>query len=420
MSNEPQSSKFTELAVVSFPLRLGNLLLLVMFAGIFYYLHRIWLSLGAAGFVLTAATTYVVALLYLSYLVFLADYTSQGYQKMPAFSMNVVDASRWKVFRVMLLFSLFASLLPLVDSVEVQRLILALGAFILPLATGVLIVENSMIAATNPLNWLKILSATGFDGHLFRLFAIECLLLIAIYVTFIAEVVFPAIFAALLLSMMLFRSIGALLHRNAEVLNLSVQFGHQIDASNQQRHHDKDIAQQVEALKNICEKGGGVTAAFRQYEALLAKNHFQSEAAFFEHFRSWSSSELAVMAGRGYIERLIQHRRFSMALEVLSFCFKVSGGDFRLTTVERLLTLVQYVESLEQKRMLARLLKDAPDQYTNDPRVADALIMAGRLYAEDLDFLTTREILDRIEREHPLWAQDDGYLETRRLLDRVS
>lgn len=256
-----------------------------MFAGIFYYLHRIWFSLGAAGFVLTAATTYVVSLLYLGYLVFLADFTSQGYQNMPAFSMNVVDASRWKVFRVMLLFSLFASLLPLVDSVEAQRMILVVSAFILPVATGVLIVENSMFAASNPLNWLKVLAATGFDGHLLGLFAIECLLLIAIYATFISDIVFPSIFAALLLSMMLFRSIGALLHRNAEALNLSVQFGHQIDASNQQRHHDKDIAQEAEALKNICEKGGGVTAAFRQYEALLAKNHFQSEAEFFEHFR---------------------------------------------------------------------------------------------------------------------------------------
>lgn len=129
---------------------------------------------------------------------------------------------------------------------------------------------------------------------------------------------------------------------------------------------------------------------------------------------------MAVMAGRGYVERLIQHRRFSTALEVLSFCFKVRDGDFRLSRVELLLGLVQHVESLEQKQMLARLLKDAPDQYANDPRVADALILAGRLYAEDLDFLTTREILDRIDREYPLWAQEDGYLETKRLLDGVA
>ncbi|MBT4494496.1 MAG: hypothetical protein HOC70_14735 [Gammaproteobacteria bacterium] len=414
-SHRTSFERFTELQVLSFPFRLGNLLLLTITGAIYSYLYLIWTSLGTIGFVLTTVITYLTTLLYVSYLVFVADYTTLGYQYLPKLSMNVIDSSRWKILKAMVLLSFFASLVPLVDSQNWRAAVFVFCAVVLPLATAVLLVENSLFKALMPTTWLTMLRTIELDGFLFRVLGAEFLLILVIYLVLNQVTGVPGIYATLLLAMVLFRSLGALLHRNADHLGIIVLYGPQAEAANQAESHRRDIAGELRVLQQLCESGGTVKA-FRRLEARLARDHYKSESEFFKHLRAWSNPDLAVLVGRGYVERLVQHRQFSDAIEVLGFCYGASGGDFVLHKTSSLLKLTEFVSAGEEKRMLARLLSEVPDRFSRDPNAGDALVLAAKLFAEELVFETASSLLERIEQEYPIWIQNADY---RRISDLV-
>ncbi len=373
--------------------------------------------LGAAGFVLTAFSTSVTTLFFTGYLIYVLDYTTMGYQYLPPLSTTVIEESRWKVFKVMLLISIFISLLPFIEDPEWRTTIIIVFMLLLPFATAVLLIENSLIAATIPSNWLKILLATHLDISLIRLLCAELLLLVACYIASRQDTGIAGIFAIIFFALLMFRSLGVMLHTHASELGIHVTHGPEIDAANIARMRERDIADEVQNLKKLSEEVS-VLKAFRQLQGRLAQDHFQTETGFFDHLTELQSPELALMAGQGYIERLVQKRRYTMALDVLNFCFTASGGDYTLQRLRTLMTLATHIRTSEERLMVARLLADAHEHFPRDPRNGDALVLSAKLYADELQLEEAETVLKKIGQSYPMWTQDPDYQKVRELILR--
>lgn len=120
---------------------------------------------------------------------------------------------------------------------------------------------------------------------------------------------------------LIFRSLGVLVHANAANLGLPVRFSAEIEAAQineNERRALSDFAlslyQQVEAHR--------VNEAFARYQSRIAEDKFKSEEALWDIIRERSNPALAIRAGQGLIERLVKAGNLRDAWQVLIYCFE--------------------------------------------------------------------------------------------------
>jgi len=411
--------KFETLEVTFFSFRAANLISIVFFTLIFSYLLTVIRNLGTSGFMMTVMLTYVSLSFFFGYLFVIADFTTLGYQTIPNASPNLMQTERGRLFKVAVITAAFLTFFLLIDS-ALPRLIYLFSCLILfPLALSVLILESSLFSALNPIKWFAVLAGVKMDSSIFQFILLQGLALFMAYIALfqsfgLLNLVTMAFFLAIMMT--LFRSLGVVLHSNADALGLKVQYSKEVEAQQARRADDKALSDFCDVLHKLC----GVEENEKAWQLLkdkLQQDKFESEADIFHRLRHWHRPKLAVKAGQAYIERLVARQDYRVAWQVLNFCFDNNNQDYKLESASTLLDLSTQAETFKQKTIIVNMLKFFEEDYPKHPKTAEALLTAARISADDLDdFTTAKTIMLNLSRNYPAIRSDQTYQTLRKIL----
>jgi hypothetical protein len=283
----------------------------------------------------------------------------------------------------------------------------------LPVATSLLVLEDSLISAINPAKWLAILNTieanTGFTQYLVLQF---CMLLSGYVALFVnlgwLNILTMMVFLGI--TMTAFRCLGVVLHSNAEALRLRVVYGPKIEQEQTRRAHDQalsDFLSKLYVLADTDETG----KALKMLDEHLQEDRYKTEAELFARIRAWENPVLAIQAGREFLNRLVARDDIKTSWDVLEFCYEANDNEYRLTAADTLITLSEHTETFRQKAITAYLLRHFEEDFPNHPKTAEMLLLAAQLTAHDLnDFEGARRIMTHLASDFPAIGQDKTYM----------
>ncbi len=396
--------RFEDLEIAAFPFRSSNLFIAVFFCLIFSYLLFVLRVVGLGGAVWTAPLVYVNAVFFLGYLFIIVDYTAQGYQKIPMMSANLLSTGRSRFFKELVLVSFFFSLFFVSKNPYWQVSFVLASSLLFPVATSVIIMEESLVSALNPLKWIGVLMDIKADATFMTYFAIQAgtifLAYIALFVDF-GWFNLVTMMAFVMAMMTVFRSIGVALHHNADSLGFGVQYGKQVEDQQVQQAKDKELSVFVTTLYKLS-NSGQMDKAWLSLETRIQDDGYKTEADLFVHLRGWDNVRLAVKAGQGFIERLVAREDYRTTWHVLEFCYAANRNKYRLLVAGTVLELSARAETRKQIEIMVYLLGRFEEDFPNHPRTGEALLKASQFYAHDLDdFEGAREIMARLNVQYP-------------------
>ena len=252
----------------------------------------------------------------------------------------------------------------------------------------------------------------------YRFMIIECMLVLAVYMTLVLELGFIGIATVLYLVMILFRALGVVLHSNADRLGIPVRYSEQVQAAQEQEMADQEISEEASALYKLC-AAGHTGKAFKQLNDRLEADQYRTEADFFAHLRTWERPQLAIRAGQNYIQRLVVRGQFDTALDVLEFCYNANGKKYRLLEADTVFQLSERAETLNHREIITHLLEFVPEDFPSYPRGGDALLAAARILAHDLnDFPAAHALLSRIDEDFPATTKNSTYVLLREIVSQ--
>ncbi len=413
MAIKPVSiDRFETLEVALFSLRAANIAIVILFTLIFSYMLGAFRIVGPQAAVAMAVLAYVSCVFFIGYLFVIVEYTTMGYQEIPKISGNLLTTERSRLVKELVLISFFISLFLVLESPYLKLLFVIASLIIFPVSTAVIIMEESLISALNPVKWVGIVMDFKADTVFVQYLAIQGVTMFAGYLALfvnmgLVNLVTMAVF--LMLLMTLFRALGVLLHSNADTLGIPVRFGKQVEEEQVRLADDRELSEFTTELYQLSDTGR-VKKAWELLEERLKKEKFETEADFFARISKWDKPLLAVKAGQGFVERLVKRGDFRTAWNVLEYCYVNNNHSYRLTSSNVILKLMASAETKLNKTIIVTLIEHFEEDFPDHPKRADALLAAARFTAEDLDdFERAREMLDQLHSKYPEIYSDKGY-----------
>ncbi|MCH7744064.1 MAG: hypothetical protein IIB71_15545 [Proteobacteria bacterium] len=321
-------------------------------------------------------------------------------------------AERSRLFKELILISFFFALFFLFDNTYWHLIVAMMSLLFFPMATSVIIMEERLTSALNPLKWLRVLMDIEADALFMQYLAIQCLTLVLGYLVLFVDIGWFNIISMLgfIMAMLtVFRSLGVVLHRNSESLGFPVLFGKQIEEKQSRLAKENDLSDfstQLYKLRNA----GKLTEAWELLQERLRDDKFMTEADLFARLRDWDNPRLAVKAGQGFIERLIAKQDFRTCWNVLEFCYTENLNDYKLVSAQSVLTLSAKAESRKQKSIMVSIIRHFEEDFPNHPKTAEILLNAARFIAHDLDdFDGARKIMTHLHATYPAIHSNKTY-----------
>ena len=404
--------RFEDLEIASFPFRIENLFTAIFFCLIFSYILVVYRVVGLGGTVWTVPLAYVSLLFFFGYMFVIVDYTAQGYQEVPKISGNLVTTEKSRFFKVLVLVSFFFTLFFLFKNPYWQIGFVLAASILFPVATCVIIMEESLVSALNPLKWIGVLMDIKADSAFLNYFAIQTGTIFLATISFSVDLGWFNLFTMLVFVMAMmavFRSIGVALHSNAETLGIGIRFGKQVEEDQLQLARDRELSGFVTGLYKLA-NGGQAAQAWQILEKRIQDDEYQSEAELFDQLRNWDNVRLAVKAGQGFIERLVAAEDFRTCWNVLEFCYTANGNSYKLLSASSVLELSRRAETRNQVKIMVSILRRFEEDFANHPQRAEALLIASRFCAHELDdFETASEIMAHLHAQYPAIHADKTY-----------
>jgi hypothetical protein len=412
VSNPVWIDKFEALEINLFSLRPGNIVVAIFFALIFSYMLSALRFVGLAAATSMATLTYVTTIFFIGYLFVIVDYTAQGYQEIPKLSGNLLTTERSRLLKELVLIAFFVSLFFVFDNPYWKLFFIISSLVLFPVSTAVIIMEESLVSAVNPVKWVGIVMDLDADAVFVQYLLIQGLTLFAGYVALFVDLGFFNLITMTILVMLLltlFRSLGVLLHSNAETLGIPVRFGMQIEDEQLKAEQERGYSEFSSELYKLS-SGGNLKEAWDLLDERLKKDKYATEADFFARLRNYDNPVLAVKTGQGYTERLVLKGDFRTAWNVLEFCYVANNKKYRLTSSNVILQLMTQAETGLQKAIVVSLLSHFEEDFPEHPRRSEALLVAARITAEDLDdFERARKMMQHLLTTYPNIYSDKDY-----------
>jgi len=412
--------KFEALVVYAFPLRLANLLSILMFTLIFSYLISIERGVGAIGLPSAIMLAYVSLIMFFGSLFVIADYSTLGYQEIPNVSPNLLKSERGRIFKVVIIVSAILSIFPIIENSFWQLVYLLLCLVIVPLALSVLILESKLFSALNPLKWAAVLISVEYDKRIIQYFVLQMSSLLMGYIALFVNYGFlnlltMALFLAVLMAQ--FRSLGVVIHSNANALGLKVQYSTDVEER-------QTLAASNQALSAFCDSihmqwsSGQHELVWERLQSKRQEDNFESEADLFDRLRGWEKPSMAVRFGQEYIHRLVKKDAIETAWEVLEFCFENNDNEYKILSALTLMELTNRADTFKRKHISVSILKFFETDFPNYPETAQILLRAAKMAADDLgDYKTAKTLMRQLRRKHSSIYQDKTYLGLRKILN---
>jgi hypothetical protein len=344
------------------------------------------------------------------------DQTSQGRATPPAFGGDMIYlGSNATALRPLIGVALISTAWLLVRDRGpwAEAAVLVFGAFLFPAFMLVLTVENSVLAALNPLQLIPAIVGVG-PAYLFI-----CVVLAAaaVVTTFAASQAarFGAIFFGIYFWLLMFHLLGYVAYHRADKLGLRVRSGAPTDDSRRMEEQQarlvaviakideallrKDLAAAAKAL--LAEPGG--PADFRLFHEELFE---QLQVA------TRCRPELVHLQGQRLIGFLLRDRRAARALDIAETCFD-QHLDFSTARPAEAVALAEAALQNRRDGLFERLTHDAARRYVADPAAVVSLAFLTAKFSCDRkrDDARAREILKPLlaQTGHPQHRQIAAY-----------
>jgi hypothetical protein len=224
-----------------------------------------------------------------------------------------------------------------------------------------------------------------------------------------------AVFLSTLIT--LFRSLGVVIHSNADALGFSVLYSKDIERSQTQKSENK-------ALSGFCDSiylqwmSGQQAIVLERLQSKLAEDSYESEAELFDRIQRWAEPSLAVKMGQEYIGRMVKQGKINVAWSALEFCFENNNKEYKLLSASTLLTLSEAASTFKQKSISVSILTYFEKDFPNYPGTPKILLGAAKMAADDLDdFKTAKTLMRQLRRPHPDIYPDETYQALRKILN---
>jgi hypothetical protein len=378
---------FEPLQVLMFPLRLGNLLVLILFTLTFSWVEFSFRLLGVDGVILAVWLFYVSFLLFFGYLFVILDFTCRGHQQPPMLSVSLLQSAKGPLLKECVLVSFLFALVYLIDQPLWQLVTAITLLIVLPVTTSLLVIYDSLIAALNPLHWFAVMRHIGLGQRLLQY------LLLSVMLAFWCFMVVSQnwgwlnplkLWACLGSFMLVFRSFGALLHDHAEALGLDVNFSSARSTAELYKADDRQVADAMFDLHGLV-NSGQLNEAALQLAAHLKANKYRREGYYFDLLMQWENQALAVRAGVAYVDRLAIAGDAARAWEILQLCFDADQGRVEVGQGTTVFMLAEFPRQAQHNQILWHLLAHFEADFPNHPRLVESLLLAARLAYVDLN-----------------------------------
>jgi len=417
---------FKPLQLYRFPFALMNFSIIVLFFIIYSSVILGMRVPGGLGAVMGIPGYYLSTVLYIRYMFVVVEYTSLGYNELPKLSGAMIfpanDDRLWKeVLLVILLLLGYHEMLIL----GWQTIYSVVALIVFPLATAIITIEHSFSGALSPKVWLHMIRSIDLSVHLITYVVLQSITIIVIsnFVTDFYDI-YPLtqtaqLFVILVLLMLMFRSLGIVLHASADKLGISTKFSAEAAKANADQVEQQIVEDLMSRLHKL-----SATENYKDAWQLLSdhlqKDNYTSLSSVFDRLKNLQDPYLSLKLGQEYIERLVLKNNISEAWRVFDYCHLTPGIDFYLRSGNSVLKLAETADSEDQYRAIEQLLACFETEFPNHPRAAEALLIQARIHCNQLnDFHQARTILLDLESRFPEIAQFKAYRETRALLEKA-
>jgi hypothetical protein len=415
--------RFEPLEVWRFVFRAENVLLAAPLILIWSFLLGSYYIGGPATgpimVVRSVGAIYLTVAFLFCYLFIILDYTARGYQTPPKLSGDLLTTNKGRFIKSLAIASFFAALIYAnLSSPVLLGLMVMLTLLFLPVSLCIIAIQDAFLSALNPLNWMVFFRDIEFDKSVAQYFLILGMtvaagsLLTKNFSWFNLLTVSAVVFSLILL----FRSLGVVLHTHASTLGLSVRFGPQVEARQVAESERRALSEFSLSLFQQVEVNR-IEEAWDTYRMQLTADKFASEDALWDIIHKWQSPKLAILAGRGYIDRLLNQQRSREAWDVLRYCFENNQNEYRLSNGDVTLTMMDTTSTSQERRICAELLRFFDKDFPAHPRVSDALLKAVEIMIIDAnDLIGARKLLNHIRIKFPETARKRAYLKLETVL----
>ncbi len=414
---------FEPLQIVRYLFRLENLLLVTPFAIFWSFFAMSILAMGEAGATMAivrgALGLFLSVALFFCYLLVVLDYTTRGYQQPPKISGDLISENKSKFFKAVLALSVFFSLSATLGGLDAGWFMVAISALVLPVVLAIIAIQDSFSRAMNPWNWLVFLTAIGWDRYFVYYLMCYSLLVAAFYFAVTATevvIVVLAVFSITMLSLGLFRTIGILVHANADKLGLTVRFSHEVQTKQQQSRDQREESDFLAQLYRLSQADRS-QEAFAAYQEYVRRQGEAAEGRLWPIISDWANPSLSLLAGQLYIEQLVAAENYRLAWQVLIKCFERNDDEFKLLTAKTTLSLCDRIETRNERSVAAELLRFFHQDFPNHPEAGAAQLKAADYLAELDRPQEARKLLQQLRIKYPDLARQPDYQRLARLVD---
>ena len=405
--------RFEPLEVWRFAFRLENILLAAPLILIWSFLLGSYYAGGAIMALRGLFAVYLTLAFFFCYLFIILDFTSRGYQVPPKLSGDLLTTNKLRFIKSLVIASLFASLIyASLSSPVLLGIMITLTFLFLPVSLCIIAIQNTFMSALNPMNWLVFFRDIEFDKSVAQYFLILAMtvaigsLLMRNFSWFNLLTVTAVVFSMILL----FRSLGVVLHTHASTLGLSVRFGPQVEARQVAESERRALSDFGLSLYHQVEVNR-IKEAWEAYQQHITANKFADEDALWDIIHTWPSVKLALLAGPGYIERLLNQQRGEEAWKVLRYCYESNQNEHRLASGDTTLKMADSANTSQERIISAELLRYFDKDFPGHPRASDALLRAIEIMLVDTNDITgARKLLNHIRIKFPESARTRAYL----------
>ncbi|HET7930515.1 MAG TPA: hypothetical protein VFL63_03890 [Rhodanobacteraceae bacterium] len=331
--------------------------------------------------------------------------TANGYMEPPEFTDGDASSLGWKQIWLMVILLVVSLLAAVVfgRTAGVVAIVLLLG-LALPAATMTLAMEESLLAALNPLRWLAIVGRIGWP---YLAVAGLCLVIAASqrYAAHLMAGILPIFLAVIVIAIianyalvMTFHLMGYLIFQYQDEIGF-VPEKPQLLRTAAEMDPDQELLDEAselvragnpeaatERLRSHLRGRGGSPAVHTQYRKLLRLAH---------------DNEGLLRHGHEYLNILLAQDKDRQALDLLAECQAIDPG-FAPDDAAQTTRLARLAAQRGQAQVALRLLNDFPQRFPKSQYLAENGLLAATLMHERLNQdEQAHALLCKLKAEHP-------------------
>lgn len=338
--------------------------------------------------------------------------TAAGGATPPQFGGNMIYLTSWEAFRPLIGVALVATGLWVVRDAGPRPIVavLAAGALLFPAFMLVLTIENSVLAALNPLKLVQAM--VGVGGAYFAVSAILAAAAAATVYTVGQGQLFMSLLVSIYLWLMSFHLLGYVTYHRADRLGWTVLKAAPTDASRAMDEQAQRLAATIAAIDAALAARNLEAAGKALYGSVggpADPRLFQEE--LFEAMEARRRPELVHAQGARLITQLLREKRTGRALEIVTSCFD-AHRDFSPERPEQAVTLAEAALGARNEGLFERLTHDAGVRYGAHPAAVSLQFLRAKYFCElKRDDTRAREALKPLlaQSSHPQHRQIVAY-----------